>query len=235
MIVDLHATPYERNTKGDVKRMRKEGKLPAVFYGHKEKSKRIYVDHKEFRKVLDILKEQAITVNLKIKDKGYHCVIKTIQHNPITDELLHIDFQHIHKKEKIRATIPIHIHGEAPGIKQGGILDQHLHDIVVRCLPADMPSHIDVNVGALDLGDTVHLSDLKMENVEFEMPDTTTVVSVLIPRAVAVEVKPAEEVAEGEEVKEGEEGAPGEEEGKEREKEKEKEGENRKVSEKPKK
>ena len=99
MIVDLNATICERKAKGDVKRMRKEGKLPAVLYGHKEKTKHVCVDRKEFKKVIDILRQEAITINLKINERGYHCVIKSIQHNPVTGELFHIDFQHIHKKE----------------------------------------------------------------------------------------------------------------------------------------
>jgi large subunit ribosomal protein L25 len=190
MILNLQATTYETEKKGDVKRMRKEGKVPAVFYGHKEKSRRISVDQREFKKILDVLKKEAVTINLKIDNKNYLCVIKAIQHNPMTEELLHIDFQHIHKKEKIKATIPIHVIGEAPGIKKGGILDQHLHEVVVRCLPADMPSRIDVDVSNLDLSQTIHLYDIDMPNVDFELTKETPVVSVLVPRAVAAEVKP---------------------------------------------
>ncbi|HEC78592.1 MAG TPA: 50S ribosomal protein L25 [candidate division WOR-3 bacterium] len=206
MIVNLQATPYTAEKKGDVKRMRKDGKLPAVLYGHKEKTQTIYIEKNEFKKVLDALRKEAVTVNLSIKDKEYLCVIKAIQHNPITDELLHIDFQHIHKSEKIKALIPIHIIGEAPGVKQGGILDQHLHEVVVKCLPADMPSHIDVDVSNLELGQTIHLSDVELPRVEYELSSETPIVSILVPRAVAAEAKPAAEKEEvAEEKKEGEE------------------------------
>ncbi len=205
MIVNLRATPFDIDKKGDVKRMRREGKLPAILYGHKEKSRRIYVEMREFKKVLDVLKKEAVTVNLKVENKGYLCVIKAIQHNPITDELLHIDFQHIHKKEKIKATVPIHIVGEPPGVKKGGILDQRLHEVVVRCLPADMPSHIDVDVSQLDLGQTIHLYDIDLPLVDFDLAKESAVVSILVPRAVVVEEKPEveeEAVVEGEEKEE---------------------------------
>lgn len=202
MIINLQATPYDTTKKGDVKRMRKEGKLPAILYGHKEKSKKIYVEKHEFAKVLDVLKKESVTINLKVKDKDYLCVIKVIQHNPITDELLHIDFQHIHKKEKIKATIPIHVFGEAPGVKEGGILDQNLHEIVVKCLPAHIPPRIDIDVSNLDLGHTIHLKDIDLPNVDFEISEETSIVSILIPRAVAAEEKP--ELKEGEEVAEEE-------------------------------
>ncbi len=220
MIVDLQATPYEATKKSDVKRLRREDKLPAILYGHKEKTRRIYVGRKEFKKVLDALKEEAVTVNLNIGSKKYLCLIKAIQHNPVTDELLHIDFQHIHKKEKIKATIPIHLVGEAPGVKKGGILDQHLHEVVVKCLPADMPSHIDIDVSNLDLGQTIHLYDVDMPLIEFDLTKETPIVSMLVPRAVVVEAKPAaeEEVAEEEKEEEGEEEEAKEKEAKEEEK-----------------
>ena len=205
MIVNLTATPYETTKKGDIKRMRQEGRIPAILYGHKEKSRRVFVEQRAFKQVLETLRQEAVTINLQIGEKEFLCVIKAIQHNPITDELFHIDFQHIHKKEKIKATVPIHIIGEAPGVEKGGILDQRLHEIVVKCLPADMPARIDVDVSQLELGDSIHLYDIDVPNTEFEMTRETPIVSVLVPRAVVAEAKPAA-VEEGEEgvVAEGE-------------------------------
>jgi large subunit ribosomal protein L25 len=207
MIVELQAKPYEVTTKGDVKRMRKEGTYPAVLYGHGEKSKRICIEQHDLKKVIDILKEEAVTINLKISGKDYLCVIKSIQQNPITGDLLHIDFQHIHKKEKIRTTVPIHLIGEAPGLKEGGIMEQSLHEVVVKCLPADMPSHIDIDVSSLSLGQSIHLYDINLPKTEFELSKETPIVSMTIPRAVVAEVKP-EAVEEGaEEAGESEEAA----------------------------
>lgn len=219
MKIDLPATTLQTEKKGDVKRLRRQGKIPAVLYGHKEKTRRIYVEQKEFKKVLDAMKNETVIVNLKIGSKGYPCVIKSLQHNPLKDSLLHIDFQHIHKKEKIRASVPIHTVGEAPGVKKGGILDLHLHEVQVRCLPDALPSHIQVDVSALDLGEAIHLRDIPSPGVEFEISSDTTVVSVLVPRAVEAEMKPPVE----EEVVAAEEGVEGEEkEEPEEEKEKEK-------------
>ncbi len=216
MKIDLQTTPFKAEKKSDLKRLRREGKIPAVLYGHKEKTRNIYIDMKEFKKILDKLQKETVTVNLKLEKKNYLCVIKTIQHNPTTGEILHIDFQHLHKKEKIKTAVPIHAIGEAPGVKQGGILDQHLHEVIVRCLPDEMPPHIDVDISQLELGQSIHLKDIALPNVEFELNPETTVVSVLVPRAV--EVAPKAEVSEEVEV-EGEEGV--EEEAEEKEKEKE--------------
>ena len=209
MKIDLPATALETKKKGDIKRLRKEGKIPAVLYGHKEKTKRIYVEHKSFKSVLDALKKETVIVNLKVGSKSYPCVIKSLQQNPLNEELMHIDFQHIHKKERVRASVPIHVTGKAPGIEKGGILDMHLHEVVVRCLPDDLPSNLDVDVSTLDLGEAKHLRDLKTPNLEFELSLDTTVVSVLVPRAIEAEVKPVVEaealVAEEGAVEEGEE------------------------------
>ena len=193
MKIDLAASAFEKEKKGDIKRLRKEGKIPAVLYGHKEKTKSIYVGQKEFKEILDALKKETVIVNLKIGSKKYPCVIKSLQQNPLNEELLHVDFQHIHKKERVRATVPVHAIGAAPGVEKGGILDMHLHEVGVRCLPDDLPSHIDVDVSSLDLGETIHLKELKTPNLDFELSLDTTVVSVLVPRALEAEVKPAVE------------------------------------------
>uniref|UniRef100_A0A7V0Z5Y6 Large ribosomal subunit protein bL25 n=1 Tax=candidate division WOR-3 bacterium TaxID=2052148 RepID=A0A7V0Z5Y6_UNCW3 len=182
MKMELEAYLYEPQKKGDVRRMRMEGKIPGVLYGHKEKSKRIYVLKKEFEKVLETLKKETVTIELKLKEKTYPCLIKAIQHNPTDGRLLHIDFQHISKKEKIKATIPIHLIGEAPGVKKGGLLDQHLHEVVIRCLPDHLPSHIDVDISNLDIGKTIHLRDIAISNIEFVIKPETPVVSVLAPK-----------------------------------------------------
>lgn len=197
MKIALEAYLYEPQKKGDVKRMRMEGKIPGVLYGHKEKSKRIYVLKKEFEKILETLKRETVTIELKLKDKTYSCLIKAIQHNPIDGRLMHIDFQHISKKEKIKATIPIHLIGEAPGVKKGGLLDQHLHEVVVRCLPEHIPPHIDVDISKLDVGKTIHLRDIAIPNIEFEIKPETPIVSILAPRVEKVAPAPAGAPAEG--------------------------------------
>lgn len=206
MRIDLQAQAYDVQKKGDVRRMRQEGKIPGILYGHKDKPKRVYLNEKEFKKVIDVMKNEAVTINLMLENKPYTCLIKAIQHNPITNKLLHVDFQHIQKKEKIKLNIPIHLHGEAPGIKKGGVLDQHLHEVMVKCLPDDIPSRIDIDVSQLDLNGTIHIRDLNLPNIEFEVKPETSIVSVLVPKIEKEAPKP---VTEGEAAP-GEETAPAE-------------------------
>jgi large subunit ribosomal protein L25 len=191
MKIELMAYTYEREKKGDVKRLRRDGKIPGILYGHKEENKRIYVIEKEFKKVLDVLKKEFVSIDLKIGDRVYPSLIKSIQQNPIDGKILHVDFQHISKKEKIKATIPIHLVGEAPGVKKGGLLDQHLYELTVRCLPDYMPSHIDVDISKLDVGKTIHLKDLQIPNIEFELKPDTPIVSILAPRVEKAAPQPA--------------------------------------------
>ncbi len=204
MKLELEAHLYEPEKKGDVKRMRQEGKIPGILYGHKDKNKRIFVLEKEFNKILNVLRKETVTINLKLKDKNYNCLIKAIQHNPINGKLLHVDFQHISKKEKIKITVPIHLIGEAPGVKKGGLLDQHLYEVAIRCLPDEIPSHIDVDISNLDIGKTIHLKDIVIPNIEFETKLDTTVVSVLVPKVEKPAPVPEAAPTPAEEAKEGE-------------------------------
>lgn len=204
MKLELEAHLYEPEKKGDVKRMRQEGKIPGILYGHKDKNKRIFVLVKEFNKILNVLRKETVTINLKLKDKNYNCLIKAIQHNPINGKLLHVDFQHISKKEKIKITVPIHLIGEAPGVKKGGLLDQHLYEVSIRCLPDELPSHIDVDISKLDIGKTIHLKDIVMPNIEFETKLDTTIVSVLMPKVEKPAPVPQAPPTPAEEAKEGE-------------------------------
>lgn len=217
MKMDLEARTYEPQLKGDVRRMRLEGKIPAVVYGHKDKTKRIYVLKQDFRLVLETMQKEAVTINLKIEDKAFPCLVKAIQHDPRNGDLLHIDFQHIQQKEKIKATVPIHLRGECPGIKQGGVLEQHLHEVIVRCLPDNLPSRIDVDISQLTMGRSIHLKDLQIPDVEFEVTLDTSVVGCHAPKVEKVAPKPVAEegaVAEGAAAVEGA-AAPGAEEDKE--------------------
>ncbi len=200
MKVELMATPYTRKKKGDTKRLRNSDSIPAVIYGHGEESRAVAIDRKSFKRITEILQQEAVMLEISLMDMKYLCVIKSVQHNPMTGDILHVDFQHIHSTEKIKTTVPIHLLGTAPGIKKGGILDQHLHEVVVKCLPDEIPGRIDIDISSLDLHQTIHLYDIKkyekMENVEFEPKMETPVVSLVVPRAVEEAVKPAAAVEE---------------------------------------
>jgi len=136
-------------------------------------------------------------------------MVRGIQYHPVSDELLHIDFYKIRLDEKITTRINIVLTGDAPGVKEGGVLDHSIRDVEVSCLPDKIPGHFEVDVAQLEIGSSIHLRDLKIsEDVEVLADPDQAVVSIVPPtiikeEEVAVEEEP-EVVGEGEEEVEAE-------------------------------
>ncbi len=193
--------------KQQVNYLRKNGLIPAILYGHGEETINISIPEKEFCHLLQKEKGENIIIGIELPgDKIKKTIIKEIQRNPVTSRILHVDFQHLIMTEKVHMQVPIILTGTPEGIKSGGVLEHLLRKINVRCLPKDIPPHIEVEVSELKLGDSVHISDLSVENVEILEEPTETITTILIPKIVKEEVKEevVEEVKEEEEKKEPE-------------------------------
>ncbi|MDR2603292.1 MAG: 50S ribosomal protein L25 [Puniceicoccales bacterium] len=151
--------------RGSMKRLRASGKVPAVVYGHLG-TMALTVDEKELKALLKEKGHSASLIDIEIKGDTIHLSdIADIQRDPVTDKFLHIDFHEVSQSEKMTTVVPLEFFGEAIGVKQnGGILDITRHEVTVRCLPADLPSSIRVDVNTLDIGAIVHLSDLVVPN-----------------------------------------------------------------------
>ncbi|MBN2013432.1 50S ribosomal protein L25/general stress protein Ctc [candidate division KSB1 bacterium] len=201
--VMLNATARETTGKKSAKSIRREGKVPAIYYGHNEKNILLTVDKRE---LVGIISSETGLFDLKIdKQKAKKVILREIQFDPITNSPVHVDIMGVKMKEKIHLSVPVHIIGEAIGVKRdGGVLNQVLHEIEVSCLPLDLPEHIDVDVSDLTIGDSIHISDITMENVELLNEADNVIVSVIASRATK-EAAETEEVAEAEEVAESEE------------------------------
>jgi large subunit ribosomal protein L25 len=145
-------------------------------------------------------------VDLKVGETVYPSIIVEVQQDPVTEEPLHVDFYRISMDKPIHTSIPIVLIGSSPGVKEGGMLEHNLREISITCLPGDLPDGIEVDVSDLELGDSIHVSDLEPPSgVEFLTEEHDTVAHVRKPRLVA-EVEEVE-VAEGEEGEEAEEAA----------------------------
>lgn len=193
--------------KQQVNYLRKNGLIPAILYGHGEETINISIPEKEFCHLLQKEKGENIIIEIELPgDKIKKTIIKEIQRNPVTSRILHVDFQHLIMTEKVHMQVPIILTGTPEGIKSGGVLEHLLRKINVKCLPKDIPPHIEVEVSELKLGDSVHISDLSVENVEILEEPTETITTILIPKIVKEEVKEevVEEVKEEEEKKEPE-------------------------------
>ncbi len=185
----LSAHTREQTGKQAAKRLREEGLIPATLYGAGVDTESLTINCKDLTTLLHA-EGRNVIVDLTVDGgkKSAKTFIYDIQHDPITDNIIHVDLKHINLNEKINVEIPVHIEGEAEGVKnEGGILEHIMHKIEVSCLPTNIPTEIVVDVSDLNIGDALHVSDLQTENFEFISEEERTIVHVIAPRIVVVE------------------------------------------------
>jgi large subunit ribosomal protein L25 len=183
--------------RGSANRLRAAGKVPAVVYGHSGTTA-LTVDEKELQLMLKQKGHSAALVDVSIDGEGALLSdIADIQRDPVTDRFLHIDFHEVLQTEKMTTTVPLEFFGESVGVKNnGGVLDIARHEITVRCLPADLPAVIRIDIGNLNIDDIIHLGNLQLPpGVELIGEHSTPVVSC---KSVAVDSEKGEtKAAEG--------------------------------------
>jgi large subunit ribosomal protein L25 len=176
-----------------VNHLRTEGWIPGIIYGHGEKSRPIMIKEEELKNVLHSLHSEATLLNLDYEGKKLQVLMREVSRNPLNEKLLHVDFQHIHENEEVNVHVILELQGKAKGIEEGGILNLEHRDLIVRCLPKDIPEKIVVDVSDLAIGQSIHIKDLPIpEGVKVEEDPSSTVVNILSPRKL-IEVKPVEE------------------------------------------
>lgn len=192
-------------TKGQIKDYRRKGKIPAIVYGEGREALPLFVDQKQFQKILHTSLGENVIIHLEINGTSPKTVIiKEIQRDLLNDNFLHIDFQEISLKKKIEITVPIEIIGEAAGVKGGGILEQQLWELKIRCLPTKIPKSITVDVNNLELGKSFLVKDLSIpKGIDILTNPEQVVVSVVSPPVVEEVVTPAPVVAEPEVIGKG--------------------------------
>ena len=176
------ATPREgKFNKNAARRVRVKGRIPAVVYGAQEPSVAVEVDPKQILRILHSDAGHNSIFDLEIGDAKAKAMIVDWQYEPIKGSLLHIDFKRIALDKAIRVEVPIQLVGVPVGVKtQGGILDQVLREVEIECLPTDIPSHIDVDVSALEFGHVLRVSDLPHAGkLKFLTDENTTVAHVV--------------------------------------------------------
>lgn len=163
--------------KSGAKKTRNSGRIPAVIYGHNEPLN-LSVDEKEFTKKFDKISENTI-ITINVGKKSYSVLVKDFQDDILTSKIKHIDFFEIEKGKTLKTNIPIHIEGTAKGVREGGVLEQRLHELEVECLPKDIPESVTIDVTDLENGDAVHVEDVKVpKGVKVHNLPEQTVVSV---------------------------------------------------------
>ncbi|MBQ7528467.1 50S ribosomal protein L25 [bacterium] len=197
--VKLEAKVRKNTGKGVARKLRREGRIPSVLYGHHlEEPIILDVNSKDVEKILQTSGKTAI-INLTFGDANIQdqlAMLVDYQRNVFGTSLLHVDFKQVRMDEKVVASVPIVLVGESIGVKAGGVLEQHIHEVEIESLPQNIPAHIEIDVTNLDLGH--HLTAAQVvcpEGVELKSNPEETIVSVAITRAVAEEQGAASEEA----------------------------------------
>jgi len=213
MTENIRLAATARDTIGKAnRRMGPKGKLPAVVYGVGHKPVSVSLDRHD----LDLLLLHGAAsslIELSIDGgKPVHTIIKDVQRDPIKGAVLHVDLWAVSMKKQVSTVVPIHFVGDPAGVKTGGVLTHNLREVHVDSLPGDMPDALEVNVEALEVGDSLHVSDLVApEGVIITSPAEEIICSVIPPtKAIEEEEEVVEEAAEPEVIGESESPTEGE-------------------------
>ena len=207
----LKAEPREGAGKGVARKLRAAGRVPAVLYGHGKQARSLSVDSKELFHLLHTAGANAL-VDLVIDGKKTMAIPREIQRDHVRGRYLHVDFLEVRRDEKITVDVPVHLVGEAAGVKAGGVLEHHLWDLKIEALPQDLPEAIEADISALNVNDALRVSDLTIpEAFTVLTPVEETIAAVVPPQAREVEEEEAAEAVEGEAATEEAEGATAEE------------------------
>ena len=218
--VSITATAREASGKGAARQTRFAGKVPAVIYGHGRATQPLSLDAKALEMALSGVEPASTLFEVTVDGKKTRALIREIQRHPIRPDVIHVDFYDIHADEKVKLKVPVHLVGTPEGVRNGGgVLDQVMREVEIEVLPEHIPERVELDVSALLIGHSVHVSNLSIPNATILVAPELTLATVVPPRAeeeLAPAPEAAAEVAEPElirKVREDEEGEPVEGEG----------------------
>ncbi len=209
---DIRLSAEKRQTtgKGDARKTRVEGFLPGILYGPETEAISISLQTRELEALLRKHGSTNMLINLDLADdkNGERKVlIRELQRDPIVGSLKHVDLYQVSMSKKITMSIKIHLTGMPEGVKLGGILQHIIRDLEISCLPGDIPGAVEVDVSAMNIGDSIHVGHIELENVEVLTNPNRTIVTVVPPTVIK---EPTAVAAEGEAVEGEGEAAEGE-------------------------
>jgi len=209
----------ERSGKKSGRRIRSEGKVPGILYGHKEDPISLVMDEHDIWEILHNASTENLIIQLDIEGvdlKDEITLLKEVQQHPVTGQILHIDLLRVYSDEKIDVNVPVETRGEPRGVKEeGGILYQAVRRLIINSKAADIPEVLIIDVSDLGIGDSIHISDIvkEYEQFDFVYDSDSTIAHVSAPKELELPEEEVEEEIEGEEMEEGKEAEEAEEEG----------------------
>lgn len=197
--ISLQARRRDGLGKGQARKLRRAGQVPGVVYGRRREPLPVVVEAKSLRNVLHTQAGMNVLIDLSIAngDRAAETVmVKDVQRDIFLRDIIHVDFHTISLTETLEAHVRLSFVGQAPGVAEGGVFEVHLREVVIECLPTQIPEHVEVDINGLAVGDSIHVRDLKVPpEVTIVTPVEEVVATVVMPKAVE-EVAPAAAPAE---------------------------------------
>lgn len=195
----LKATVREETGKGVARKLRRDGLIPAVVYGKTRNPQPLIVNPEDLKHKMSGNAIFDMVLEGGEAEEKETVMIKEVQKDPIKGNLIHLDFQHISMDEKITISVVINLVGDAPGVSDGGVLQQLLRELDIECLPLDIPNAIEVDVSNLEINNSLMVSDIEVpENIDVVTPLDETVVTIVVPTEEVEEEETEEEFVEPE-------------------------------------
>ena len=197
-MVEINVERRDGRGKGDARKLRRAGVIPAVFYGPQRSALAVGVNTEEFDRKLSHLEGSHLIrlVNggsdAELHDKAV--LLREVQRHPVSDDVLHIDFFEVDLTERLTVSVPLHFVGKAVGVVGGGILQPIVREVEVECLPTEIPEFLEVDVSALGIHEVLHLSDLQVPEGVTAVGDPTQPLVTVLPPTVEEAPKAAEAV-----------------------------------------
>ncbi len=188
--VSLNAFPRELSKRTGVKKVRTNGRIPAVIYGRHNNPQNLEIAARDLENVIHTAHSEILLVDLAVTGTAKRlALVRDIQHHPLSGRMLHVDFQEVAANEKVTASVPVETVGEAEGVKTGGgVLEHVLFKVKVRAIPSDLPDVIHIDVASLQIGQAIHVGEIKPpQGVEVIGRKESTVVRVAAPVSEAQE------------------------------------------------
>lgn len=203
MKIEVTAFPRTKQGKGASRRLRATGRVPGVIYGAGKDAESVEFDHKALLRHLKLEAFHSSILDMTVEGRKDRVLLRDFQMHPFKEQVQHVDFQRIDPKKKIHMAVPLHfINAEiSPGVKLGkGVIQHIINELEIQCLPDNLPEYIEVDLKDLELGHSIHVSELKLPQGVEPLPklkaDNPSVVTVQVPKEVAVEEVAAAPVTE---------------------------------------
>jgi large subunit ribosomal protein L25 len=190
----LSAQLREGTGKSVTRKLRAAGEIPAVVYGRGEPTRQLTLNAHELERLFAKVHYENTVLTLRIEGETaeVRALVREVQRHAYRDEVLHVDFHQVHKGEKVHVALPLRLIGAAPGVKAGGVLQHTLTELLVECSVDRIPESIDVDVSAMEIGDTLHARDLELPADVTMIGDGDRSVCSLTPPTVPIADEPTE-------------------------------------------